>query len=131
MKIPLPIAFAVTLILVAVVWAAFRFYSRTGFTNTHKSFEAEDSGDPLVDADRRMAYGLFEEATSVVKHAIQLEPSRKDLKAKLFEVLFVSGNVEQFQQAGRDFGHALRKTPEWAAIRTMASQICPDDRTFN
>jgi hypothetical protein len=133
---PFLIGIAVPLLIVILFLAAgilrARFGPRSASAPPHarKLLETEDTGDPIEDTERRMVYGWYEDAATVIRRGIQNEPSRIDLKAKLFEVLFVWGEADQFRQAGQDYKPALHGKLEWDAICTMATQICPDDRTF-
>ena len=90
-------------------------------------YEAEDSGDPLIETDRRMRYGWYKDAADCISEAIQSDPSRADFKLKLFEVLFVWGDVKLFRQAINDHADSLRGQPEWDKVKIMATEVLPDE----
>jgi len=89
-----------------------------------------DSGDVLVNADRRMALGYFEDAASLVATALASEPTRTDLQLKLLEVYFIWGKQAEFSAVVRQHQHSLRGTGEWVKVETMGKQLCPGDSLF-
>lgn len=91
-----------------------------------------DQGDPLAEADFHMAYGLYDQAADIVRLALEKEPERRDLKMKLLEIFFVSGDKAQFLTAARDFA-ATRSdgdTVDWDRVLIMGRQLAPDDELF-
>ncbi len=96
-----------------------------------RELEQKDTGDPLSDADRRMAYGLYDEAAAVVQQALSQEPDRADLKVKLLEVYFIWGNKTEFLAAAKRFHGALHAEPHWTKVTTMGRGLCPDDSLFS
>jgi len=91
-----------------------------------------DQGDPLAEADFHMAYGLYDQAADIVRLALEKEPERRDLKMKLLEIFFVSGDKGQFLTAARDFA-ATRSdsdTADWDRVLIMGRQLAPDDDLF-
>ncbi len=91
-----------------------------------------DQSDPLAEADFHMAYGLYDQASDLVKKAVAREPERIDLRMKLLEIFFVWGNQDEF----RSTAHELRESMpdqiagEWDKIAIMGKQICPEDELF-
>ena len=88
--------------------------------------------DALAEADFHMAYGLYDQAADIVKTALNREPARRDLKLKLLEIYFVSGNREQFVELAGEL-HAKRGEAapgEWDKIAIMGKQIAPDSAIF-
>ena len=72
-----------------------------GETGIHESLEDTfssetainlDQSDPIAEADFHMAYGLHDQAADLINGALEVEPERQDLLAKLCEVYFVWGN---------------------------------------
>jgi pilus assembly protein FimV len=91
-----------------------------------------DQADPLAEADFHMAYGLYDQAADIVKLAQDREPGRADLKMKLLEIYFVSGNKLRFLEAARQFNAARSpaEAADWDRVVIMGRQIAPEDPLF-
>ncbi|MCU0975253.1 MAG: hypothetical protein MUC71_02945 [Steroidobacteraceae bacterium] len=91
-----------------------------------------DQADPLAEADFHMAYGLYDQAADIVKLAQSREPGRGDLKMKLLEIYFVSGNKQRFLDAARQFDkeRAPADAADWDRVVIMGRQIAPADPLF-
>jgi len=92
-----------------------------------------DQSDPVAEADFHMAYGLYDQAADLVSGALDVEPERTDLMAKLCEIYFVWGNRDAFTDAARNLKDALAgaEDPEWDKIVIMGRQIAADDDMFS
>jgi len=92
-----------------------------------------DQGDPLAEADFHMAYGLYDQAADLTRIGIGREPARRDLKLKLLEVFFVSGNKEPFLQSARELAETRAEAApgEWEKILIMGKQLAPEDPLFS
>jgi pilus assembly protein FimV len=92
-----------------------------------------DQSDPLAEADFHMAYGLYDQASDLVRMAIAREPDRRDLKLKLLEVFFVWGNRDQFLATAHELAatRANAAPGEWDKIVIMGKQIAADDSLFS
>ncbi|MDH3589324.1 MAG: hypothetical protein OEQ74_07960, partial [Gammaproteobacteria bacterium] len=91
-----------------------------------------DQSDPLAEADFHMAYGLYDQASDLVKKAVSREPERIDLRMKLLEIFFVWGNENEFRATAQDLRDNMSEqiAGEWDKIAIMGKQICPDDDLF-
>jgi len=91
-----------------------------------------DQPDPLAEADFHMAYGLYDQAADIVKLALDKEPGRRDLKMKLLEIFFVSGDKGHFLEAAREYaaGQADGEVADWDRVLIMGRQLAPDDPLF-
>ena len=91
-----------------------------------------DRGDPLAEADFHMAYGLYDQASDIVKLALEREPARRDYLMKLLEIYFVSGDKQRFLRAARDFAATRREgdAGEWDRVLIMGRQLAPEDGLF-
>jgi pilus assembly protein FimV len=91
-----------------------------------------EQADALAEADFHMAYGLYDQAADIVRLAQGREPGRADLKMKLLEIYFVSGNKARFLEAARQFDSS--RTPAdasaWDRVLIMGRQIAPADSLF-
>lgn len=91
---------------------------------------ASDAANAIADADRRMAHGAYQEAGAILETAIESDPGRTDLKAKLLEVLFVWGQEDEFLAKAESFAPALRDTRYWSKLRGMGEQLFPGHELF-
>ena len=90
----------------------------------------EDTGEPISDADRRMACGAYQDALSVIELAIVAEPNRSEFKFKALEILFVWGNAEKFLAFAKEHQHDLEASNEWSRVCIMGTEMCPNERLF-
>jgi len=92
-----------------------------------------DQGDPVAEADFHMAYGLYDQAADLISGALEGEPDRQDLLAKLCEIYFVWGNRDGFIDAAMRLKTASggSSDPEWDKIVIMGQQIAADHELFS
>jgi len=100
------------------------------------AIEADDSEvDPLTEADVFMAYGRYEAAEERLNEAIQSEPNRMELRAKLIELYHATQNKAAFESSAEDFYASLggneAENPLWAKVVNMGSEIAPGNPLFN
>ena len=88
------------------------------------------SGDPLVEADFHMAYGLYDKAADIINEALVEDPNRPEFAGKLLETYFIWGKPDEFLATAKRYERQLRGTDEWDKARIMAPQICPDESLF-
>jgi len=113
-----------------------------GDTGTNKSLEDTfssetainlDQSDPIAEADFHMAYGLHDQAADLINGALEAEPQREDLQAKLCEVYFVWGNRDAFIDAAQGMKNVVgdASSAEWDKIIIMGQQIAADHELFS
>ena len=92
-----------------------------------------DQADPVAEADFHMAYGLYDQAADLINGALDVEPEREDLLAKLCEIYFVWGNRDAFIDAAGRMRAAVSddSNPEWDKIVIMGQQIAADHELFS
>jgi pilus assembly protein FimV len=92
-----------------------------------------DQADPVAEADFHMAYGLYDQAADLINGALEVEPEREDLLAKLCEIYFVWGNRDAFiDAAGKLSGVTSGEAnAEWDKIVIMGQQIASDHEMFS
>jgi pilus assembly protein FimV len=88
-----------------------------------------DANDPLSEADFHLAYGLYDEAASLLKQALVKEPNRQDLRVKLAETYFAGGKPVEFQETAEAL-HGHVSPAEWQKIAIMGRQLSPDASLF-
>ena len=92
-----------------------------------------DQADPVAEADFHMAYGLYDQAADLINGALDVEPEREDLLAKLCEIYFVWGNRDAFVDAAGRMRATVSgdEIPEWDKIVIMGQQIAADHELFS
>ncbi|HEX6549686.1 MAG TPA: FimV/HubP family polar landmark protein [Gammaproteobacteria bacterium] len=91
-----------------------------------------DDSDPVAEADFHMAYGLYDQASDVLKKALSQDPGRRDVKMKLLEVYFTAGDAANFVNVARglrnDMGGSSDK--DWENVAIMGRQVAPNEPMF-
>lgn len=91
----------------------------------------EGEVDPLTEADVFMAYGRNQQAEEVLKKALESNPKRPDVLAKLLEVYYTDKNREQFEALANESASALQGSEEhWSKVAAMGHELCPDNELF-
>jgi pilus assembly protein FimV len=88
-----------------------------------------DANDPLSEADFHLAYGLYDEAASLLKQALVKEPKRQELRMKLVETYFAGGKPMEFQETAEAMQGKVSGA-DWQKIAIMGRQLCPDSAMF-
>ena len=88
--------------------------------------------DVLAEAEFHLAYGLYDQAADIIKRAMERQPERHELKLKLAEIYFASGNKEAFIDLARKLRDESAHAPQdgWNKVLTMGRQLCPQDPLF-
>jgi len=87
--------------------------------------------DPLTEADVFLAYGRFQPAEAMIEEAIEAEPQRVDLKAKLLEIYHAARNAEAFERQAGVYQADLQSEPDtWEKVADMGRELCPDSPMF-
>ena len=91
---------------------------------------SHSGGDPIAEADFHMAYGLYEKAAQIIRHAMTAEPLSTDLSFKLLEIYFASGDGDGFLATARFYEDKFGPSGHWGEIRSMGQQLLPNERLF-
>ncbi|MGM0594874.1 MAG: FimV/HubP family polar landmark protein, partial [Pseudomonadota bacterium] len=94
---------------------------------------AADEGevDPLTEADVFMAYGRNQQAEEVLKKALEANPDRPEVAAKLLEVYYSSKDQEQFESTVGEWSEKLQQNDElWGKVAAMGREMMPDSDVF-
>jgi len=103
---------------------------------TPSDFDAFDTDqnevDPISEADVYLAYGRYQQAEELIRHAIQEQPNRDECKLKLLEIFYASENKDAFCAFAEELADAGKKAdkPFWKKIADMAKEIAPDSPLF-
>lgn len=98
------------------------------------AFDTEQSEiDPISEADVYLAYGRYQQAEELMRHAINDQPDRDECKLKLLEVFYANENKQAFESYADELAAAgKRDEPDfWAKVIEMGSEICPDSALFS
>lgn len=90
---------------------------------------AEVDIEPVI--DHYLARGQFELAANLILTTLSRDSNNTDLKIKLIEVYFISGDAETFVSAVSTFRATLSQSEEhWLKVKTMARVIAPQESFF-
>ncbi|MGR9051595.1 MAG: FimV/HubP family polar landmark protein [Gammaproteobacteria bacterium] len=104
---------------------------------TPSDFDAFDTDehevDPISEADVYLAYGRYQQAEELIRHAIGESPSKDDYKLKLLEIFYANENKEGFEQYSRELAQTGKRNDAafWEKVTEMGVEICPDSALFS
>lgn len=93
------------------------------------AFDTEQSEvDPLSEADVYLAYGRYQQAEELIRHALEAEPGRNDFKLKLLEIFYAGENKEGFAAYAQKLADEGKQGDRafWNKVTDMAKEILPD-----
>lgn len=88
--------------------------------------------DPISEADVYLAYGRYQQAEELMRHAIDEQPSRDEFKLKLLEIFYAHEDRAAFEKyTGELVNEGKIDEPAfWSKVTEMGSEICPDSMFF-
>ncbi|MGZ8161290.1 MAG: FimV/HubP family polar landmark protein [Methylobacter sp.] len=88
--------------------------------------------DPVSEADVYLAYGRYQQAEELIRHAIKDQPDRDECKLKLLEIFYSNENKKAFETYAHELAEAGKKDDVefWSKVTDMGSEICPDSLLF-
>jgi pilus assembly protein FimV len=92
--------------------------------------EAPTADEAIAQADSQMKWARYDEAARMLVRASEREPLRIDVKVKLLQVYFISGQPERFLALARQLHADGRAASEWPLIVAMGKQVCPSESLF-
>jgi pilus assembly protein FimV len=93
------------------------------------AFDTEQSEvDPLSEADVYLAYGRYQQAEELIRHALSAEPDRDDFKLKLLEIFYAGENKERFAAYAQELAEDGKQGDRafWSKVTDMAKEIVSD-----
>jgi pilus assembly protein FimV len=91
----------------------------------------EGEVDPLTEADVFMAYGRHQQAEEVLKKALDKNPERIELTAKLLEVYYNLRDTDQFLAQAEEHAEELKSDTElWGRVAPMGHELLPETPLF-
>jgi pilus assembly protein FimV len=103
---------------------------------TPSDFDAFDTDqsevDPLSEADVYLAYGRYQQAEDLIRHAIRDVPERDDYKLKLLEILYANESKEAFAVYAQELSDAGKQADRvfWTKVSDMGKEIAPEFALF-
>ncbi|MGD0959322.1 MAG: FimV/HubP family polar landmark protein [Methylomonas sp.] len=99
---------------------------------TPSDFDAFDTEqnevDPLSEADVYLAYGRYQQAEDLIRHAIKQEPEKDVYKLKLLEVFYAGENRQGFADYVQELAAKGKQADQifWGKVTEMAKEIAAD-----
>lgn len=91
----------------------------------------EGEVDPLTEADVFMAYGRHQQAEEVLNKALEKNPERVELTAKLLEVYYNLRDAERFAALSEENEESLKADAAmWARVTAMGQELLPENPLF-
>jgi pilus assembly protein FimV len=91
----------------------------------------EGEVDPLTEADVFMAYGRHQQAEEVLNKALEKNPERVELTAKLLEVYYNLRDADRFAALSEENEESLKADAAmWARVTAMGQELMPENPLF-
>jgi len=89
--------------------------------------------DPISEADVYLAYGRYQQAEELMRHAINDYPDRDECKLKLLEIYYASENKQAFAAYADELAQAgkNKQIEFWGKVAEMGEELCPDVALFS
>ncbi|HKJ76660.1 MAG TPA: FimV/HubP family polar landmark protein, partial [Gammaproteobacteria bacterium] len=97
-----------------------------------ESIQADESEvDPVIEADVYLSYGRNQQAEELLKRAIDQDPNRQELRVKLLETYYKTGNKESFLAEAENVRDILEgQGPQWERVAAMGHELAPEHPLF-
>lgn len=103
----------------------------TDFSQTGPGTIDTDEVDPVAEADVYMAYGRDAQAEEILLEALQKDPQRTAIHAKLLEIYAGRKSLKQFETlAGELYAQTGGIGPEWAKVAAMGLKLEPQNPLY-
>lgn len=88
--------------------------------------------DPISEADVYLAYGRYQQAEDLMRHAIEEQPNRDEFKLKLLEIFYANENKQDFEKYTAELidEGKIDDIGFWSKVTEMGGEICPDSIFF-
>lgn len=87
--------------------------------------------DPLAEADIYIAYGRYQQAEELISRALEKEPERVDLIAKLLEIHYGTKDRKTFEPLAQRLRALIgEQDPLWGKVVAMGRELCPESPLF-
>jgi pilus assembly protein FimV len=104
--------------------------SQSPVSKAPAGMEAEEV-DPIAEADVYMAYGRDAQAEEILKEALQKDPSRIAVHAKLLEIYANRKDAKSFEQTALKLKNLTKGSgPEWEKAAALGRSIDPQNTSY-
>lgn len=101
-------------------------------TPAPKPVPAEDPVDPLSEAEVYLAYGMDDQAESMLQHALAQDPDSLLARMRLLDIYKMRGDVLAFNTLAQEvYEMTLGQTAEWEATASMGREIDPSNPLYH
>lgn len=91
-----------------------------------------DEVDPVAEADVYMAYGRDAQAEEILLEAMQKDPQRLAIHAKLLEIYANRRSLKQFETlAGELYAQSAGVGPEWEKVAALGAELDPENPLYS
>lgn len=102
------------------------------FSQTGPGTIDTDEVDPVAEADVYMAYGRDTQAEEILLEALQKDPQRTAIHAKLLEIYANRHSVKQFETlAGELYAQTAGVGPDWAKVAALGLGLDPSNPLYS
>ena len=102
------------------------------FSQTGPGTIDTDEVDPVAEADVYMAYGRDTQAEEILLEALQKDPQRTAIHAKLLEIYAARRSVKQFETlAGELYGQTGGLGADWAKVAALGLALDPNNPLYS
>ncbi|MBU1365988.1 MAG: pilus assembly protein [Gammaproteobacteria bacterium] len=102
------------------------------FSQTGPGTIDTDEVDPVAEADVYMAYGRDTQAEEILLEALQKDPQRTAIHAKLLEIYANRHSVKQFETlAGELYAQTAGVGPDWAKVAVLGLELDPNNPLYS
>ncbi len=102
------------------------------FSQTGPGAIDTDEVDPVAEADVYMAYGRDTQAEEILLEALQKDPQRTAIHAKLLEIYANRGSVKQFETLASElYAQTGGVGPEWQKVAALGGRLDPNNPLYS
>ena len=102
------------------------------FSQTGPGTIDTDEVDPVAEADVYMAYGRDTQAEEILLEALQKDPQRTAIHAKLLEIYANRGSVKQFETLASElYAQSGGIGPEWEKVAALGASLDPANPLYS
>lgn len=101
------------------------------FSQTGPGTIDTDEVDPVAEADVYMAYGRDTQAEEILLEALQKDPQRTAIHAKLLEIYANRGSMKQFETLASElYSQTGGNGPEWEKVAALGAGLDPSNPLY-
>lgn len=102
------------------------------FSQTGPGTIDTDEVDPVAEADVYMAYGRDAQAEEILIEALQKDPQRMAIHAKLLEIYANRKSLKQFETLASElYAQTGGNGPEWAKVAALGAGLDPENPLYS